>query len=124
MTILSIGYLLDVYYAADASNNLISESSCAVKGAVIFTSGDEKVLLYEKEEIVIAKLRNGLYTTELNIRMIDEPQESVLMHGTLEEWHKRFAHVNSNKLKSMVENGAVKNFQISDPGSSNGFQCE
>lgn len=121
----SVGYLSDVYYAPDASNNLISESSCALKGIEILTRLDRKVFIIDGEEILISFLNNGIYVIDLEIVLnhhIDK--ETALLAGTLEEWHKRFAHVNANQLIRMAKNKTVNEFELQGKHSSDKFQCE
>ncbi len=102
--------LRDVLYVPEAKTaNMLSISTAQKAGACFVIDSDGCKLFYDRELLVTAKERNGLYI--ISGKTTKTHQESAMLaHSkeTAEEWHQHFAHLGYNNLARLVKENMVK----------------
>lgn len=106
--------LKNTQYVPDLRINLLSVGKITAQGfKVIFDSEKAVVIHPDGDVILIANKTNGLYIAhdvQEGVHVTDENS------GTrIEEWHKRFGHLNYGDLQKAIRQGRVKGANLEGP---------
>lgn len=114
------GIIYDVKYVPEASNNLFSESSCAMKGVVTETNDEGKIFKLENRELFRANQENGIYVIKFDVQV---PRDELHANTALGEWHQRFGHISRKTIKKMADEKIVEGLKISDSTMDECLDC-
>lgn len=116
----SAGNFNNVYYAPDASRNLIDMKSITDKNCSVTFDGDEVMITNKStnKTLIRAKSINGLYPIRLEDLLLlgDEfAGTAAEEHSPVDKkilWHKRLGHVNDDKLLESDRRGLIEGINL------------
>lgn len=117
------GYLLDVLWVPELTENLFSVSSALNQGCdVKFTNNPASVIFLKNGQIKLRGNRGarGLFTIQLEPASQDNPTSMDFSGVTLDEWHQRFGHCSKDAIKELIRKDAITGIKITN---SNNDPC-
>lgn len=113
--------LANVLWVPNLRYNLFSVSTASDNGCqVLFSGFNGAPKIVKNNRILMTGTKKGnLFTISL---VPNKPEnETVLMAGTVEDWHERFGHASTESIQRLIDSKAVKGLHIN---SKEEQQCE
>lgn len=85
-------------------------------GAEIFFRRDESIEIFDKDDGMFLHIKavEGEDEHLVDIEVVKRRCLVVALNATLDDWHKRFAHINKKTLENMIKNKVVEGLKIKE----------